>query len=240
MTFYGDVIENNSNNQGFLFSSIGKMLNLHPTKRLPSYDSARDLALELVDFFNDKVLAIRDSFPPTVISYRKDESRYSTELNEFSPTSTLEPLPLLKTMSGKSCILDPIPGGLMKDCYTILLPVIVSIINLSFDNATVPACFNAAVLDPILKKDSLNHEVHKNFRPISNLRFVSKATKKVVALRLNQHPFSNNLHDLRCFNQLIEWDKQLSLVFTMTFYSQSTTIVASYSCYWIFPLLSTR
>ena len=38
---------------------------------------------------------------------------------------------------------------------------------------------------------------------------------------------------LRYFNQLIEWDiilKQLSLVFTITFYSQSATIVASYSC----------
>ena len=34
--------------------------------------------------------------------------------------------PLLKTTSGKSCILDPIPGILMEDCYTILLPVIVS------------------------------------------------------------------------------------------------------------------
>ena len=34
--------------------------------------------------------------------------------------------PLLKTTSGKSCILDPIPGILMVDCYTILLPVIVS------------------------------------------------------------------------------------------------------------------
>ena len=43
---------------------------------------------------------------------------------------------------------------------------------------------------------------------------------------------------MRCFNQLIGWDialKQLSLVFTLTFYSQSTTIVASYWCYWMFP-----
>ena len=142
--------------------------------------------------------AIRNSFPSTVISYCKEESRYSTELNEFSPTSTLELSPLFKTMSVKSCLLDPIPGGLMKDCYlyTILIPVIASIINLSFDNATVPASFKEAVLDPILKKDSLDHEVHKNFRPVSNLRFVSKATEKVVALRLNQHLVNNNLHEM--------------------------------------------
>ena len=84
----------------------------------------------------------------------------------------------------------------MKDCYTILLPVIAGIINLSFDNATIPANFTEAVLDPILKKDSLDHEVHKNFRSFSNLRFVSKATEKVVALRLNQHLVNNNLHEM--------------------------------------------
>ena len=54
----------------------------------------------------------------------------------------------------------------MKDCYsyTILIPIIASIINLSFDNATVPASFKEAVLDPILKKDSLDHEFQKDFK----------------------------------------------------------------------------
>ena len=93
----------------------------------------------------------------------------------------------------------------MKDCYsyTILIPIIASIINLSFDNATVPASFKEAVLDPILKKDSLDHEVHKNFRPVSNLRFVSKPTEKVVGLCLNQNILSITIY-MRCFNQLIE------------------------------------
>lgn len=70
MTFYADIIENNSNNQRVLFSSIGKMLNLHATEKLPSYDSARDLAEVFVDFFNDKVQAILNSFPSPVISYK--------------------------------------------------------------------------------------------------------------------------------------------------------------------------
>ena len=93
----------------------------------------------------------------------------------------------------------------MKDCYlyTILIPIIASIINLSFDNATVPASFKEAVLDPILKKDSLDHEVHKNFRPVSNLRFVSKPTEKVVGLCLNLNILSITIY-MRCFNQLIK------------------------------------
>ena len=50
------------------------------------------------------------------------------------------------------------------------------IFNLSFNTAIVPTVFIEAVVDPILKKDSLDHEVYKNFRPISNLSFISKAT----------------------------------------------------------------
>ena len=99
-------------------------------------------------------------------------------------------------MSRTSCFLDPIPGSLMKVCYRVLLPVITDIINLSFESAILPKSFKEAVLNPILKKDSLDHEVYKNFRPISNLKFVSKAMEKVVAARLDQHLENNDLHGI--------------------------------------------
>ena len=94
---------------------------------------------------------------------------------------------LLKTMSSKSFVLDPILAILMKECYDTLLPVITDIVNLSFNTAIVLIAFKEAVLDPILKKDSLDHEVYKNLRPISNLCFISKASEKFVAVRLNHH-----------------------------------------------------
>ena len=91
-----------------------------------------------------------------------------------------------------------------------LLPVITNIVNLSFFTATVPtayapgvkmrdpgnevSAFKEAVVDPILKKGSLDHEVYKNIRPISNLSFISKATEKVVAARLNHHLHNASLH----------------------------------------------
>ena len=64
----------------------------------------------------------------------------------------------------------------MKECYDTLLPVITDIVNMSFNTAIVPTVFKEAVVDPILKKDSLDNEVYKNFRPISNLSFISNAT----------------------------------------------------------------
>ena len=118
------------------------------------------------------------------------------ELCEFSPSSVNELSSLLKTMSSKSCVLDTILAILMKECYNTLLPVITDIVNLSFNTATVPTTFKEAVVHPILKEDSLDHEVYKNFRPISNLSFISKATKKVVAVRRNHHLGDTSLHEI--------------------------------------------
>ena len=97
-------------------------------------------------------------------------------------------------MSSKSCVVDPNPAILMKECYDTLLPVITDIVNMSFNTAIVPTAFKEAVVDPILKNDSLHHEVYRNFRPISNLSFISKATEKVVAVRLNHHLEDARLH----------------------------------------------
>ena len=99
-------------------------------------------------------------------------------------------------MSSKSCVLDPIPAILMKECYDSLLPLITDIVYLSFSTAIVPTAFKEAIADPILKKDSLDHEVYKTFRPISNLSFISKATEEVVAVRLNHHLEDASLHEI--------------------------------------------
>ena len=84
----------------------------------------------------------------------------------------------------------------MKECYDTLLPVITDIVKLSFNTAIVPTAVKEAVVDFILKKDSLDHIVYKNFRPISNLSFISKATEKVAAVRRNHHLEAARLHEI--------------------------------------------
>ena len=66
--------------------------------------------------------------------------------------------------------------------------------NLSLDNAPVPTKLKEAALTPIIKKESLDHELYSSYRLISNLRLVSKATEKVVAARLNEHLNNSDLN----------------------------------------------
>ena len=46
----------------------------------------------------------------------------------------------------------------------------------------------------MLKSDSLDQNVLKNFRPVSNLMFIGKLTKRIVLRRLNEHMSRNRLH----------------------------------------------
>ena len=81
----------------------------------------------------------------------------------------------------KSCSLDPWPTFLVLEFLDIFITPITSIINASLAQGTCPNFFNQAHVTPILKKSSLDKEVFKNYRPVSNLNFVSKILERVVA-----------------------------------------------------------
>ena len=78
-----------------------------------------------------------------------------------------------------------------------LAPLITRIVNLSLESAVFPSCFKSALVTPLLKKPSLDAEILKNYRPVSNLSFISKIIEKVVSLRIADHLASNELYE--CF-----------------------------------------
>ena len=103
---------------------------------------------------------------------------------------------LLSKMTIKSCPLDPVPASVLKQCTSVLLSVMTQIVNQSLNLAAFPDCFKLALLNPLLKKPTLDVEVLSNFRPISNLMFMSKLTENVVASQLVNHISSNGLDEI--------------------------------------------
>ena len=53
----------------------------------------------------------------------------------------------------------------------------------------------SAIFKPLLKESTLNPEIFKNYRPVSNLSYVSKVIEKVIAARLPSHMQDQNLLD---------------------------------------------
>ena len=73
---------------------------------------------------------------------------------------------------------------------------ITKLVNCSLQCSVMTDSMKQAQLSPLLKKPSLNHELFKNDRPISNLMFISKLCEKPVAIQLRDHVRNNNLDEL--------------------------------------------
>ena len=95
----------------------------------------------------------------------------------------------------KSCLFDPLPIFLIKECIDILLPSITKLINCSFREGLVPDRFKKAVVTPLIKKASLPVEDLKNYRPVSGLSFISKLVEPVVAKQLVNHIHRQGLNN---------------------------------------------
>ena len=87
----------------------------------------------------------------------------------------------------KSCLLDPLPTFLIKECINILLPSITKLVNSSLCEGLVPDDFKKAVVILLIKKASLPVEDLKNYRPVSGLSFIFKLLKRAVAKQLVDH-----------------------------------------------------
>ena len=81
-------------------------------------------------------------------------------------------------------------------CTDDLVELITKLINSSLESSYVPRLFKSSHIKPLLKKPGLDTNELKNYRPVSNLPFVSKVLEKVVDVQIEQHMSENKLHEL--------------------------------------------
>ena len=158
----------------------------------PSLLSVRDfqqLPRIFSDFFKNKVLSTRNSFSP--VTQKNDDCRPTftgTPFLSFTPVSEQFVKKIILQTVSKTSVLDQIPTKLLYKSLEVLLPPITKILNESLTSGTVPSDFKTAVVKPLLKKSSLDPNELKNYRPISNIPFLSKLLKK-----LGSHLSAHNL-----------------------------------------------
>uniref|UniRef100_A0A8C6LDP4 Reverse transcriptase domain-containing protein n=1 Tax=Nothobranchius furzeri TaxID=105023 RepID=A0A8C6LDP4_NOTFU len=158
-------------------------------------------------FFTSKINSIRNKIfsilPNATSSSSVSEaaSEVTVEphlcLNRFDPVELSELSKILASSKPSTCILDPIPTKLFKDAFPLVTAPILDIINLSLVNGYgyVPQDFKVAVIKPSLKKPSLDPDDPMNYRPISNLPFLSKVLEKIVAIQVCEHLNTNALFE---------------------------------------------
>ncbi|XP_067025752.1 uncharacterized protein [Acropora muricata] len=199
VSYYGSIIEGSRHDQRVLFQTVEKLLHTKPKPQYPTSCSDADLANKFADFFTEKIVRIQNSLdsPTSTPGQLLDVSPPpDCVLSCFEPVAEDHVASLITSSAIKCCPLDPAPAVILKECVSVILPVITKIVNLSINSCVVPGCFKLAMLNPLLKKMGLDFQIFANFRPISNLMFLSKLSERVVAVQLINYVMTNDLGEL--------------------------------------------
>ncbi|KAL6455951.1 hypothetical protein MHYP_G00358020 [Metynnis hypsauchen] len=200
--YLASLIENNKHNPRFLFSVISKLTkNQAGTEpQIPA-----NLTSEVfMDFFNNKIEDIRQKIKPTVLSPTlllsdlaeiKQNTVVEKRLETFYPLPQLELEKIISAVNCTTCTLDAIPPKLLKEVLPAIINPLLTIINSSLSLGYVPKAFKQAVIKPLIKKPNLDLSILSNYRPISNLPFISKILEKAVAQQLSSYLHENHIYE---------------------------------------------
>ena len=117
-------------------------------------------------------------------------------LDKFRIVSQEEVGKIISSSPSKSCSLDPIPTSILKLCLDELTPVLTLVVNTSLEFADFSPELKRTIVLPLLKKAILDCEILKNFRPVSNLSFLSKLVERIVCVQLVDHLKAHHLYEV--------------------------------------------
>ena len=192
--YYTSKIRNASNKPKMLFKVVNTLMDRERVTVLPTANSDTLLANNFRLYFKDKISKIRKSFIAMDITSTETLPENIQRFNTFE-LGTEDEIQAIVRLFGVSCSPeDPLPAKLMTDHIDVLLPYWLEIVNLSLSTGSMD-CLKSAIISPLLKEmDSVvDVEQFKNYRPVSNLMFLSKLIERCVASRLEKHMKYNNL-----------------------------------------------
>jgi len=178
------------------WSELSKLLN----KNLPPPSSFS--AQEFHDYITHKVQLIRSDFNITssndsqsnnIINTSNLDNILANQFVSFSPITLSDLTSIINSMSTTTCALDIIPTNIIKDSPELFYPIILKIVNLSLSSSRFPSFYKSSIIIPTLKNNSLDPSLLTNYRPISNLIFISKIIEKVVYQQLYSYLHSHSL-----------------------------------------------
>ena len=194
--YYTDKVLECGRDQKALFRVIDSLQGRNKSVVLPSFATPADAAKEFSDFFVHKICDIRNKLDSqdNTDTHVPLHKKTVLPLKEPKPARTKQTFKLMtleqiskiiESSPPKSCSLDPIPTWLLKSHLDVLAPVITHIVNESLQQGYFPLSMKKALVKPLLKKATLDKEVMKNYRPVSNLSFVSKIIEKAAMSQIS-------------------------------------------------------
>ena len=173
-----------------LYKVFNKITGKTVSNPMPEHVDAEQLAEQFADFFMNKIIKIRQSLDD-IPKYTPTHHEVSN-FNKFQCVSEEDVCKIITSMSTASCELDSMPTKLLRKVISAVSPIITKIINLSLEEGVFVEQWKSAIIRPTLKKCGLDL-ILSNYRPVSNLPFLSKVLEKVALTQFMEHCNINNL-----------------------------------------------
>ena len=178
-----------------LYSVVNQITDNTTQTVLPTANSDQELAEKFLTFFRQKVEKIRSKFRDDNVQVHANPSQPPKQLSFLRLTTEEELRFIIKSHGIKCSPSDPLPADMLKTLLDVLLPVWVEIVNISLVTGNMASLKTGEILPLIKALSSLTDtDEFKNYRPISNLLFISKLIERVVDIRLQEHLDANNLN----------------------------------------------
>ena len=163
----------------------------------PNHKDTPEVAEEMKNYFIGKVEDIYQE----VESLRCDTADVMNapdfngdKLKNFDPIGEEDLMKVISELNKKECELDPIPLKLLMKCLPELKKILLFIVNSSLSEGVFPSPLKEALIRPNIKDLNGDPNDVKNYRPISNLPFLSKILEKCVQKQLSYHLAEHKLH----------------------------------------------
>ena len=178
-----------------LFNLTDMLMARARSTSIPTVFPKSQLPSLFASYFNSKVNTIRDQLDsqPSFLTPYVETPFNDTSLFSFKPVNCEEVRKFIVKCSPKTCQLDAVPTKLLFECIDSVLPAITHVFNHSLESGIFPNSFKKALVKPLLKKPSLDPNDLKNYRPVSNLSFLSKVLEKIVLAQLFEHLSKHSL-----------------------------------------------
>ena len=145
------MLDDSKHDQRVLFQTVDRLLHTKSDPLYPTSSSDNDLAHKFADFFTEKITSLRNSLDSSssTLVHLEDSSHASCVLSHFKNVTEAQESRLITSSTVKPCPLDPAAGVVLKECWSVLLPVMTNIVNLSINTAVMPDCFKVHLTSKI-------------------------------------------------------------------------------------------
>uniref|UniRef100_A0A671US34 Reverse transcriptase domain-containing protein n=1 Tax=Sparus aurata TaxID=8175 RepID=A0A671US34_SPAAU len=192
--YLSNIISSSSHCPKVLFDTINAVVN-------PCTSAVTDVSIatceNFLHHFVDKVDSVRKDTSKSVITNTNKDllaaPAHSAVFDQFELVSLNSLGDVVKSLKPTNCPLDILPAKVLKMVFNTVGPSLLVFIKSCLRSGTVPAAFKHAVVRPLLKKPNLDPSVLSNFRPVSNLPFLSKVLEKVVFIQLQSFLEDNSV-----------------------------------------------